>query len=315
MKNAFSISLLAALRLLGVALAVALPELAAAQAPVLPNGSFETWSPRGGVEAPEGWLTSDDIVEFITRQRVPTGTVAKAAVARQGTLAVQLQTRTLPGVGQVSGDIILGSSLHGGVEDLPGGLPCTARPAALEFYYQLRGNVADSAAALVRLTCNVNGTAVLVAEALFEVPAQVSNYTLARVPLRYYSSLAPDSVMLRFSSGAADRRTDGTTLLVDDIALTGTVLATRDAPLAAALRVWPNPSPDGRYRLSSTEPALLAAPLVVFDAAGRPVRRETARPPGPATADRFLDLSEMPAGVYTVQVQASTGIVTRRLIR
>ena len=103
----------------------------------------------------------------------------------------------------------------------------TARPAALEFYYQLRGNPADSAAVLVRLTRNVNGTAVLVAEGFFVVPAEAVAYTLARVPLHYFSSLAPDSVMLRFTSDSVDQHTDGTTLLADAISLTGTVLAAR----------------------------------------------------------------------------------------
>ena len=116
---------------MGVAMAVARPGLAAAQAPALPNSSFETWTLRGGTEAPDAWLTSDDIVEFITQQRIATGTITKAGVAQHDTLAVQLQTRTLPGVGQVSGDIILGSSLRGVVEDLPSGIACTARPAAL----------------------------------------------------------------------------------------------------------------------------------------------------------------------------------------
>ncbi|GAA4034722.1 hypothetical protein GCM10022409_18960 [Hymenobacter glaciei] len=314
MKNPFSFSL-STPRLLGTALVLLLPGLAAAQAPAIPNSSFESWQPRAGEEAPDGWQTSDDIVEFLTQQRTPTGTVTKAPDAQQGTLAVQLQTRTVPGLGQISGDIILGSSLHGGVDDLPGGLPCTARPAALEFYYQMKGNVADSAAALVRLTRNVNGTAELVAEALFMVPAQTSAYTLARVPLHYYSSLTPDSVMLRFTSGSVDIRTDGTTLLVDNISLTGTVLAARGPAKTASLAVWPNPSPDGRYRLGSTEPALLTAPLVVLDVAGRTVHREAALRPGLTTAERFLDLGDLPAGVYTVQVQAPTGVITRQLIR
>ena len=298
-----------------MALSVALPGLAAAQAPALPNGGFETWNPRAGAEAPDGWLTSDDIVEFITRQRVPTGTVTKASVARQGTLAVQLQTRTIAGVGQVSGDIILGSSLRGGVEDLPGGLPCTARPAALEFYYQLRGTPTDSAGALVRLTRNVNGTAELVAEGFFVAPAQAAAYTLARVPLHYFSALAPDSVMLRFTSGSVDQRTDGTTLLVDDVSFTGAALAARPAAAPVALNAWPNPSPNGRYHLSCPDPALLAAQLSVLDATGREVRREAALRPGQALAERPLDLSDLPVGVYSVQLLAPTGTVTRRLVR
>ena len=81
----------------------------------------------------------------------------------------------------------------------------------------------------------------------------------------------------------------------------------------AALTVAPNPSPDGRYQLSSPNAGLLAAPLTVLDATGRVVRREAAAPP--ATSARTLDLSALPGGIYTMQLLMPTGMVTRRLTR
>ena len=298
-----------------LALGAGLGLLAAAPAPAqtVPNGNFETWAIRGGVEAPSSWLTTDDLLGGI----FGSGTVTRTTVARSGASAVQLQTQNVLGAAQFPGIIILGNTLAGGSIGVPGGLPFTARPRTLQFYYQLQGAQAlsDSAGMVVLLTRRVNGTATLVAGASYFFPGQAASYTLASLPLQYTSGLAPDSVSMIFFSGTANTVTAGTVLRIDDISFTGTVTASRDAALAASLSVVPNPSPDGRYRLLSTEPALLAAPLAVLDATGRVVRRQPApAPPLPTTA-RPLDLSDLPGGLYVVQLLVPGGVVTRRLSR
>ena len=289
-----------------------------AQTAPFPNSNFETWGKRGVVEAPANWQTTDDIVEFILGIRVPTGTVTKSTTAHGGSFAAQLQTQLFAGQSQVPGQIILGTSFHGGSEDLPGGQPYASRPASLQFYYQLSGgNVAnDSAAAIVQLVRRVNGASVVVAQSeQYFTAATSGGYNLATMPLQYLSALAPDTVVMAFVSATADNTMGGTTMLVDDISFVGTATAARDAQAQLAFSAAPNPSPDGRYRLSSNEPALLTAPLVVLDAAGRQVRREEALRSGPALAERPLDLSDLPAGLYTVQLLAPTGTVTRKLLR
>lgn len=289
-----------------------------AQTTAFANSNLESWSPRKGVDAPTNWQTTDDIVEYILGFRVPTGTVTKSTTAHSGSFAVQLQTQLFLGQSQAPGEIILGTSFHGGAEQIPGGQPFTARPANMQFYYQLSGNnlASDSAGVVVQLVRRVNGASVVVAqgEEYFTTPT-AGSYALGTVPLQYLSTLAPDTVVMAFSSTTVDNALGGTTMLVDDISFVGTATATRDAQNALLLSAAPNPSPDGRYRLSSSEPALLAAPLVVLDAAGRQVRREAALRPGPALAERPLDLSDLPAGLYTVQLLAPTGVVTRKLVR
>ncbi|WP_310397019.1 T9SS type A sorting domain-containing protein [Hymenobacter sp.] len=291
--------------------------LGAAQAQTFSNSTLDTWATRTtavstGVDAPTNWLTTDDLLAEEIGQRLPfsTGTVTKAPTARTGPFAAQLQTQSLGGE-VIPGILLLGASYNNG----NGGTPFTGRPANLQFYYQLSGAraVADSAAAVVQFTRRVGGASVVVAEALYFFPALATTYTLATVPLTYTSGLAPDSLFLAFVSGSVENSTAGTTLTVDDIAFTGTVTATRDAALAAAIGVAPNPSPDGRYTISAAEPTLLAASLVVLDATGRVVRREEAPPRAAAT--RALDLSGLPAGLYTVQLFTPRGVVTRKLSR
>jgi hypothetical protein len=283
---------------------------AAAPAQTIPNGTLDSWATRNGVESPTNWLTTDDLLGGFLR----TGTVVKTTTAHGGAYAAQLQTVSLPGVGAVPGILILGNSLRSSAS-LPGGLPFTARPRSLQFYYQLQGSqaLADSAAMVVVLTRRISGTTTVIAGGSYDFPALASSYTLVTVPLQYASGLAPDSVSMVFFSGNTQVVTAGAVLRIDDITFTGTATATRDAALAAQLRIAPNPSPDGRYLLSSADPALLAAPLTVLDATGRIVRHDES--PAPARLpERTLDLSELPAGIYTVQFDTPRGLITQRLV-
>ncbi|WP_201983224.1 T9SS type A sorting domain-containing protein [Hymenobacter rubidus] len=291
---------------------------APARAQTFTNSNLDTWAVRNGVDAPANWQTTDDVAAYFIGARFPTNAVVKTTVVHGGTYAAQLQTQLLLGLGQIPGAITLGTSLQGIAlplgSSLPSGIPFTTRPANLQFYYQLSGPqaVADSAAMAVKLMRRVNGVATVVAQARYYVRALASTYTLASVPLQYSSALTPDSVSLVFLSGTARAITVGTVFRVDDVSFTGTATATRDAAQNAALSVAPNPSADGRYLLSSTEPALLAAPLTVLDATGRTVRRELA--PAPALS-RTLDLNDLPAGLYTLLLTTPNGTVSRRLVR
>lgn len=71
----------------------------------------------------------------------------------------------------------------------------------------------------------------------------------------------------------------------------------------------PNSSPDGRYPLSTLEPALLAASLTALNTMGHTVRREMA---SIVTTSCTLDLSNLPSGFYAVQLFTPHGIVTQK---
>ncbi|MGI4884611.1 MAG: T9SS type A sorting domain-containing protein [Janthinobacterium lividum] len=293
---------------------------APAHAQAVANGGFETWAARNGVDSPTGWLTIDDVASALLPVRFATGTFTKTTDAHGGTYALRLETKaTLFGV--VPGGVTLGTKL-GPLTGDPGGLPFTGRPTALQFYYKLTGTqppmATNGAFAEVSLTRTVNGQSVTVAtgEQVFSTVA--SAYALAQVPLVYTSSAAPDSVHVSFGSGLIDVSTGaptggtaGTVFQIDDVAFTGTATATRDAALAAALAVAPNPSLGGRYVLSAPA-ALLAAPLAVVDATGRTVRREGA--PAAATTTRILNLAGLADGVYTLQLFTDKGLIAKKLV-
>jgi hypothetical protein len=288
----------------------------AAHAQTVPNLNLETWSTRstavlGGVEAPTGWLTDDDLVAQDAGQQLPASfnTLTKTTDSHSGSYAAKLTT-------DASGFptyFVLGSRAASNSANSLGGVPFTGRPANLQFYYKLAGAnaVADSAYVQMELTATVNGASQTVGFVTQILANPSATYTLASFPVTYLSTATPDSVHLMFLSGVASNITTGTSVYIDDIDLGLAPTATRNAALNAAVTASPNPSPNGRYTLNSTEPALLAAPLTVLDATGRVVRREAA---AVAAASRELDLSALPAGLYTMQLFTSKGLVSQKLV-
>lgn len=304
----------------GLAAGLLFTALSPARAQAVANGGFENWAVRSSVDSPVDWLNSDDFSVTALGTRIQTGTYTKVTDARSGTYAVRLENKmvtTILGPLVAPGAVALGSITasqpNGGL-----GLPFTGRPARLQFYYKLTGPqpavAAEGAFVLVELTRIVNGAPQMVATAtrVFST-VTTGGYVLADVPLTYLSAATPDMVQLRFSSGIAALGSNlsvGTVFQVDDVSFTGTAAATRDAALNAALTVAPNPSLDGRYVLNAPS-ALLAAPLTVLDATGRVVRHEAA---APAAATRVLDLAGLAGGVYTLQVFADKGLITKKLV-
>lgn len=305
-------------------LVASLLSLGAARAQqAVPNGTLETWVTRNNGDAPAQWLTTDDVIqELFPMPGIPaSGTVVKSTMAHGGNFAAQVSNRAISGLGTAPGLILLGNRVGNinradSLEQL-GGLPYTARPAQVQFYYRFTGTVAapdDRPIASVLLTKTSGGVQQVVAAGRLYLPTMATAYTLATVPLKYKAGFAPDSIHIAF--GSADFNggnfTTGNTLFVDDVTLTGVVAATRDAQLQAAVSVFPNPSASGRFTVSAAqEPALLTAPLTVTDALGRVVLRQAA---APAAGPRVVDLSQRPAGVYSLRLDTPRGPVVHQLL-
>jgi hypothetical protein len=295
-----------------------------ATAQTIPNGNFEAWAaPNGTPEAPTGWLTTDFILGYYAN--IPagsyfnTGTVAKSTDLHGGSFAAKISTLSLltntGGTVVHPGWLVLGA--RPGLYDYAGlpnaGAPCTTRPTQLQLYYKLTGPVADSASVLVYFTRTVAGVPTLLSSSL-QYLAPTTGYALLTMPIQYSSATLPDSVHIQFSSGDARVITAGTTLLVDDVTLINPTLATRaGAATQDLVLVAPNPSPAGRFVLSSPEqPDLAAAPLAVFDVTGRLVQRQPAQAvPG---TGRPLDLSSLPLGIYTLRLDTKQGSIVRQLV-
>ena len=89
-----------------------------------------------------------------------------------------------------------------------------------------------------------------------------------------------------------------------------TVSATKSQGALAACSLYPNPA----HATASVQlPPISGTPtatLTVLDVLGRTLNTQTA----PTNARAELDLTGLPAGLYTLRVQAGGSTVTRRLV-
>ncbi|WP_167856543.1 T9SS type A sorting domain-containing protein [Hymenobacter metallicola] len=288
--------------------------LSAAQAQALPNGTLETWETRAISLAPAGWFTFDDVLAS-SGFPLAAGTTTRSTDKHAGTYAARLESKTntlldvtFPGV--------LGLGTSPNIDaDFPGGIPFTSRPASMQFYYKLTvpATSADAAGAQVVLTKWDGARSNVVAGGVIQL-APTSSYTLSTVPLQYQSSVAPDSIRILFVTGTQSTPTAGTVLFIDDVVMTGTATPTVDAARNAAVTVYPNPSADGLFTLSTTrEASWTGAAYTVSDVTGRTVLQQPAAPAN-ATGPRTVDLRGQRAGVYTLRLNTPEGPVVHKLL-
>ncbi len=295
-----------------LSLCTAMSLAAPALAQQLANNGFENWTTMNALERPQNWQTTDDILRESYSLRVLTETVSKTTDSHSGRFAAKLETRDVSQLGAVAGYLILGNRLNTSTGSF-GGQPFTGRPAALQLRYKLTGPgaAADLPSVSIFLTRTVNGQSQLVGGGvLLFRPA--GSYALATVPVQYSSAQAPDSIRLIINSGTTNTLTPGTTLLVDDLTLTDSVLVTTDEA-TGTLSIFPNPSIGGSFTLAApAESAGLRAAFTVSDVTGRVVLAQPEAAPG--TNRRAVDLRGQPAGVYTLRLATAKGPVVRRLI-
>ncbi|PJJ58804.1 T9SS type A sorting domain-containing protein [Hymenobacter chitinivorans] len=93
------------------------------------------------------------------------------------------------------------------------------------------------------------------------------------------------------------------------------VLAARPGSLAAQVALYPNPaSRTATLQLSGLQQAGAAAHVMVLNSLGQPVQHRQVRAQA-GTLSLSLDLSSLPAGLYSVQVQTAEGATVQRLVK
>jgi len=93
-----------------------------------------------------------------------------------------------------------------------------------------------------------------------------------------------------------------------------TVLATQHALPGTSLSVVPNPTPTGRFSVMLTgyhQPVT----ITVFDALGRTVGQAFIPNPAPQVTTQPMNLTNLGAGLYVLQVRTAASLETRRIVR
>lgn len=152
------------------------------------NFNFENWTGNN----PNGWATFNSV------PGVPQTTFKESVSPFNGLYSVKLKTATCPSCANfflsdpLPGLISLGNSSEAE------GIPYTLRPLSVNFKYKANPMNNDEGGIFVQLTKWNNATqeSEIIGEANFFVANQQNNWTAVSLPVTYYSSAIPDTLII-----------------------------------------------------------------------------------------------------------------------
>ncbi|MCE3295105.1 MAG: hypothetical protein K0R65_819 [Crocinitomicaceae bacterium] len=258
------------------------------------NVGFENWTSAGAYDEPDGWATYNFLADF----GLP-ALVSKDASAHSGNFSAKIETAEVDVFGSVD---TLGGLLMLGTVDVMG-VPYTARPTAMEFYYKYSTPGADFGQVIVLLTKwdDQNSTQASIGGGIMEINA-ATNFTLGTVDIEYDSPEAPDSIQIFFSSSMADAPIPGTVLNVDDISFV--TQSTAVASLASQKpMVYPNPAKDFMYVKTA---GMKITEIEITDLSGRLVEKVAL-----SGANTQISTSQLNNGNYFYELKNGQESVSR----
>ncbi|MES2139322.1 MAG: T9SS type A sorting domain-containing protein [Bacteroidota bacterium] len=212
------------------------------------NGGFENWITEFGYQTPENWQT----LNFLSIFSPPNPLSAFKATGidkHSGNSALKLKTifvnnNPVPGsINDTIGYVFTGK-ISISPPSLKLGVPYVGRPEKLEFWAKYLPVGTDLAAVTVILQ-KWNGTATDTIARTDIIIDSTIIYTLFQSDLIYQSSELPDTLIIGFSpSYKQSIARVGSTLYLDDVALTGWVGIEEKNIYSDKVNVFPNPATD-----------------------------------------------------------------------
>ena len=209
-----------------------------------PNGGFENWATASGIQEPVGWQT----LNFLSLFGDPISAYKATGIDKHsGSYALKLQTIFLshnpaPGTLRDTMGYVFTGLISISPPSIKYGIPYVGRPEKLEFWSKYIPVGADHAGASVILQ-KWNGTktdTIAIGSIAIDTTAA---YTLFQVNLNYLSNELSDTVVIGFSSSYLKvNARAGSTLFIDDVALTGWVGIDEHSIIADKVKIFPNPA-------------------------------------------------------------------------
>ncbi len=211
-----------------------------------PNPGFELWHSEYSYQVPDDWQT----LNFLTMFPPPNPLSASKATGidkHSGNYALKIKTIFVsnnPAPNIISDTV--GLAFTGKITLSPPaykyGFPYTGRPEKLEFWAKYLPVGGDSAGARVVLLKWNGVTRDTIAFAEIPFGATIS-YTFFQFSLAYYSTAIPDSAAILFGSSKRQSQSRvGSTLFIDDVALTGWVGIDDRTKFSNKVKIFPNPA-------------------------------------------------------------------------
>ncbi|MCX7768317.1 MAG: PCMD domain-containing protein [Flavobacteriales bacterium] len=277
-----------------------------AQTP-LDNGNLDNWVNHGAYEDPAGSMFKT--LNSLNSLGVPV-TVFKTSDAKSN-YAAQLKSNTfvvlnifIPGT---LGTIVAQTSPPATFL----GVPFTDMPSRFKGWYKYQPVGNDSAEILIALMKRNGPSRDTVARAVMKIKNAVNAYTQFDLPLTYFSTTVPDSLIILCVSSAgynfqnlfACAGQNNSTLYVDELELEYSTGLSESYPLPE-LRVYPNPATE---QIWVEGPAASAgAVLELNDSEGRLVRRLLF-----SSWPLLLPIESLPAGRYFLRLVEGLRITAR----
>ena len=235
------------------------------------NGDFEDWSPQYNFENPDHWETLNVLSLFSN----PLSAFKATGIDKHsGNYALKLKTVCLsnnPAPQTIPDTIgyVFSGKINVSPPSLKLGIPFTARPKKMEFWskYVPVGN--DTGAISVVLQKWNGLKADTIADGYFRISTTLT-YSLFQIYLHYYSAALPDTAITGFSSSYnRNIARIGSTLYVDDVALTGWVGIDESSMISTdKVKLFPNPAVDNLNILLQIREA---DNVQVVDVSGKPI--------------------------------------------
>lgn len=235
------------------------------------NGGFEFWHSEFSYLVPDSWQTLN-ILSIFTPPNPISAFKATGLDAHSGVAALKLKTifvnnNPYPiGINDTIGYVFTGKVVVS-PPSLKIGMPYTERPEKFEFWAKYIPVGGDIAAVTVILQKWNGSRTDTIARCDIKIDSTVLSYAFFQTYLNYFSTALPDTIIIGFSSSYKKSIARvGSSLYLDDVALTGWVGIEETNPYINKIKIFPNPAKDNVIILAQIDEA---AKVKVSDATGK----------------------------------------------
>lgn len=278
----------------------------AAQAQQLENSGFENWVKTDLFESPLGWTSSNEF-------SAPIGPIGVSAdsLSSEGFVSARIISTLIGFAAQPYAGFIVNGKMnvtgHYDVDSIyKAGEPFTGRPTALLGYYRYTSEAViedwGHAFVLLKKYNPATGGIDTVGFGSNELLNPSEEFKEFSVPITYFrDDVEPDSIVVAFFSTYPKNPLAGGKLWVDELRL-DYATGTGDPGSGEEVILYPNPAHD-RLFISGPKPNFIR----VFNTQGKIVLEQEGSGP--------INISQMPAGVYFLQMETPQGIVSKRFVK
>lgn len=249
-----------------------------ATAQTIPNGNFEKWVVKQGVEVLEGWTTSEEL------QCAPSS-AGKSTDKADSSFAILLETSNCAQAGGIHEGFAIRN------------FTITKKPMYLKGSYKATRTNTDSCQVKVILkkgTTEVGG-------ATLNIYATQSTYKTFSLPIKYNSTTVPDKAEIYLFSDKIGKETMGSKLWVDKLSFSDTATGINDEALHNRdITIFPNPAHNEVYVQQNSQH--LANSYAITDQVGKVVMTGTLT--GVLTT---INIEQLPKGFYLLQTDDKNG--------